>query len=91
MPCGPSVLRGRQQLRLVVGPASPCAWSACVTRKAPLVVSDHGEDEQKMAGALEAVSLGPSREAPLLPASVPRCAGWGGHRVPRGKRISGCP
>jgi len=53
-------------------PASPCAWSACVTRKAPLVVSDHGEDEQKMAGALEAVSLGPSREAPLLPASVPR-------------------
>ncbi|XP_034841883.1 serine/threonine-protein phosphatase 6 regulatory subunit 2 isoform X2 [Mirounga leonina] len=52
-------------------PASPCAWSACVTRKAPLVVSDHGEDEQKMAGALEAVSLGPSREAPLLPASVP--------------------
>ncbi|KAF3815141.1 hypothetical protein GH733_017417 [Mirounga leonina] len=55
-----------------LGPASPCAWSACVTRKAPLVVSDHGEDEQKMAGALEAVSLGPSREAPLLPASVPR-------------------
>ncbi|XP_034841887.1 serine/threonine-protein phosphatase 6 regulatory subunit 2 isoform X6 [Mirounga leonina] len=54
-----------------LGPASPCAWSACVTRKAPLVVSDHGEDEQKMAGALEAVSLGPSREAPLLPASVP--------------------
>ncbi|XP_004409732.1 PREDICTED: serine/threonine-protein phosphatase 6 regulatory subunit 2 [Odobenus rosmarus divergens] len=53
-------------------PASPCAWSACVTRKAPLVVSDHGEGEQKMAGALEAVSLGPSREAPLLPASVPR-------------------
>ncbi|XP_030886122.1 serine/threonine-protein phosphatase 6 regulatory subunit 2 isoform X7 [Leptonychotes weddellii] len=55
-----------------LGPASPCAWSACVTRKAPLVVSDHSEDEQKMAGALEAVSLGPSREAPLLPASVPR-------------------
>ncbi|XP_073746429.1 serine/threonine-protein phosphatase 6 regulatory subunit 2 isoform X3 [Callorhinus ursinus] len=53
-------------------PASPCAWSACGTRKAPLVVSDHGEGEQKMAGALEAVSLGPSREAPLLPASVPR-------------------
>ncbi|XP_027451423.2 serine/threonine-protein phosphatase 6 regulatory subunit 2 isoform X3 [Zalophus californianus] len=53
-------------------PASPCAWSACVTRKAPLVVSDHGEGEQKMAGALEAVSLGRSREAPLLPASVPR-------------------
>ncbi|XP_032738587.1 serine/threonine-protein phosphatase 6 regulatory subunit 2 isoform X5 [Lontra canadensis] len=53
-------------------PASPCAWSACVTRKAPLVVSDNSEDEQKMAGALEAVSLGPSREAPLPPASVPR-------------------
>ncbi|XP_022374565.1 serine/threonine-protein phosphatase 6 regulatory subunit 2 isoform X6 [Enhydra lutris kenyoni] len=53
-------------------PASPCAWSACVTRKAPLVVSDNSEDEQKTAGALEAVSLGPSREAPLPPASVPR-------------------
>ncbi|XP_027971296.1 serine/threonine-protein phosphatase 6 regulatory subunit 2 isoform X2 [Eumetopias jubatus] len=70
-------------------PASPCAWSACVTRKAPLVVSDHGEGEQKMAGALEAVSLGPSREAPLLPASVPRsnlCPGCG--CPPRGCR--GC-
>ncbi|XP_034499534.1 serine/threonine-protein phosphatase 6 regulatory subunit 2 isoform X3 [Ailuropoda melanoleuca] len=54
-----------------LGPASPCAWSTCVTRKAPLV-SDSSEDEQKMAGALEAVSLGPSQEAPPLPASVPR-------------------
>ncbi|XP_047599378.1 serine/threonine-protein phosphatase 6 regulatory subunit 2 isoform X9 [Lutra lutra] len=53
-------------------PASPCAWSACVTGKAPLVISDNSEDEQKTAGALEAVSLGPSREAPLPPASVPR-------------------
>lgn len=81
MPCGPSVLPERQQLRLIVGPASPCAWSTCVTRKAPLV-SDSSEDEQKMAGALEAVSLGPSQEAPPLPASVPRCARWGGHRSP---------
>ncbi|XP_042849565.1 serine/threonine-protein phosphatase 6 regulatory subunit 2 isoform X6 [Panthera tigris] len=56
----------------VVGPASPCAWNACVTRKAPPVVSDNTEDEQKMAGALETVSMGPSRETPLLPASVPR-------------------
>ncbi|XP_032201676.1 serine/threonine-protein phosphatase 6 regulatory subunit 2 isoform X3 [Mustela erminea] len=58
-------------------PASPCAWSACVTRKAPLVVSDNSEDQQKTAGALEAVSLGPSREAPPPSASVPRaeCAG----------------
>ncbi|XP_040493701.1 serine/threonine-protein phosphatase 6 regulatory subunit 2 isoform X2 [Ursus maritimus] len=54
-----------------LGPASPCAWSTCVTRKAPLV-SNSSEDEQKTAGALEAVSLGPSQEAPLLPASVPR-------------------
>ncbi|XP_045671464.1 serine/threonine-protein phosphatase 6 regulatory subunit 2 isoform X2 [Ursus americanus] len=54
-----------------LGPASPCAWSTCVTRKAPLV-SNSSEDEQKTAGALEAVSLGPSREAPPLPASVPR-------------------
>uniref|UniRef100_A0A8C9K2Y7 Protein phosphatase 6 regulatory subunit 2 n=1 Tax=Panthera tigris altaica TaxID=74533 RepID=A0A8C9K2Y7_PANTA len=58
-----------------LGPASPCAWNACVTRKAPPVVSDNTEDEQKMAGALETVSMGPSRETPLLPASVPRCAG----------------
>ncbi|XP_043419016.1 serine/threonine-protein phosphatase 6 regulatory subunit 2 isoform X5 [Prionailurus bengalensis] len=55
-----------------LGPASPCAWNACVTRKAPPVVSDNTEDEQKMAGALETVSMGPSRETPLLPASVPR-------------------
>lgn len=39
------------------------------------MVSDNTEDEQKMAGALETVSMGPSRETPLLPASVPRCAG----------------
>ncbi|XP_072598396.1 serine/threonine-protein phosphatase 6 regulatory subunit 2 isoform X18 [Vulpes vulpes] len=51
-------------------PASPCAWSVCVTRKAPLVASDSSED--KTAGALEAVSMGPSREAPLLPMSAPR-------------------
>ncbi|XP_041612229.1 serine/threonine-protein phosphatase 6 regulatory subunit 2 isoform X4 [Vulpes lagopus] len=51
-------------------PASPCAWSVCVTRKAPLVASDSSED--KTAGALEAVSMGPSREAPLLPTSAPR-------------------
>ncbi|XP_029809100.1 serine/threonine-protein phosphatase 6 regulatory subunit 2 isoform X2 [Suricata suricatta] len=55
-----------------LGPASPCAWNACVTRKVPPVVSDNTEDEQKMAGATEAVSMGPSREAPLPPASVPR-------------------
>ncbi|XP_072699505.1 serine/threonine-protein phosphatase 6 regulatory subunit 2 isoform X4 [Canis lupus baileyi] len=51
-------------------PASPCAWSVCVTRKAPLVASDSSED--KTAGALEAVSMGPSREAPPLPTSAPR-------------------
>nr|XP_055184241.1 serine/threonine-protein phosphatase 6 regulatory subunit 2 isoform X3 [Nyctereutes procyonoides] len=51
-------------------PASPCAWSVCVTRKAPLVASDSSED--KTAGALEAVSMGPSWEAPLLPTSAPR-------------------
>ncbi|XP_045866693.1 serine/threonine-protein phosphatase 6 regulatory subunit 2 isoform X12 [Meles meles] len=58
-------------------PASPCAWSACVARKAPLAVSDNSEDEQETAGALEAVGSGPSREAPLPPTSVPRaeCSG----------------
>ncbi|XP_044084952.1 serine/threonine-protein phosphatase 6 regulatory subunit 2 isoform X5 [Neovison vison] len=58
-------------------PASPCAWSACVTRKAPLVASDNGEDQQKTAGALEAVSPGPSREAPPPSASVPRAESAG--------------
>uniref|UniRef100_A0A8C9M8I0 Protein phosphatase 6 regulatory subunit 2 n=1 Tax=Panthera tigris altaica TaxID=74533 RepID=A0A8C9M8I0_PANTA len=66
-----SLTQGPERTR----PASPCAWNACVTRKAPPVVSDNTEDEQKMAGALETVSMGPSRETPLLPASVPRCAG----------------
>ncbi|XP_039090753.1 serine/threonine-protein phosphatase 6 regulatory subunit 2 isoform X4 [Hyaena hyaena] len=55
-----------------LGPASPCAWNACVTRKAPPEVSDSTEDEQKTAGGLEAVSMGPSREGPLPPASAPR-------------------
>ncbi|XP_043419017.1 serine/threonine-protein phosphatase 6 regulatory subunit 2 isoform X6 [Prionailurus bengalensis] len=63
-----SLTQGPERTR----PASPCAWNACVTRKAPPVVSDNTEDEQKMAGALETVSMGPSRETPLLPASVPR-------------------
>ncbi|XP_077614196.1 serine/threonine-protein phosphatase 6 regulatory subunit 2 isoform X5 [Crocuta crocuta] len=58
-----------------LGPASPCAWNACVTRKAPPAVSDSTEDEQKTAGGLEAVSTGPSREGPQPPAAAPRCAG----------------
>ena len=80
--CGLSVLPGRHQhpVPRPVGPASPCAWSVCVTRKAPLVASDSSED--KTAGALEAVSMGPSREAPPLPTSAPRCAEWGVRRAP---------
>ncbi|KAL4676126.1 hypothetical protein H8959_010271 [Pygathrix nigripes] len=56
-------------------PASPCAWNVCVTRKAPLLASDSsssvgsdsGDDYQKAASAVDAVSRGPGREAPPLP------------------------
>ncbi|XP_036134157.1 serine/threonine-protein phosphatase 6 regulatory subunit 2 isoform X1 [Molossus molossus] len=54
-----------------LGPAS-CAWNVCVSRDAPLVASDSDEDRQKVAVALETVSVGPGREAPQLPTSVPR-------------------
>ncbi|XP_013366857.1 PREDICTED: serine/threonine-protein phosphatase 6 regulatory subunit 2 isoform X2 [Chinchilla lanigera] len=56
------------------GPASPCAWNVCVTRKAPPVASDSSssggsdsEDEEKAAGIAETVSSGPSLEAPSPP------------------------
>lgn len=55
-------------------PASPCAWNVCVTRKAPLLVSDSSssggsdsEDYQKAASAVDAVSRSPGREAPPRP------------------------
>lgn len=60
---------------LAVGPASPCAWNVCLSRDAPLVTSGSDEDEQKVAVASEAVSMGPGQEAPPLPTPVPRCAG----------------
>ncbi|XP_017360409.1 serine/threonine-protein phosphatase 6 regulatory subunit 2 isoform X2 [Cebus imitator] len=57
-------------------PASPCAWNVCATRKAPLLASDSsssggsdsGDEDQKAATAVEAVSRGPGWEAPALPA-----------------------
>ncbi|XP_016067177.1 PREDICTED: serine/threonine-protein phosphatase 6 regulatory subunit 2 isoform X2 [Miniopterus natalensis] len=55
-----------------LGPASPCAWNVCVSRDTPLVASNSDEDQQKVAVASEAVSMGPGREAPPLPTSVPR-------------------
>ncbi|XP_027986821.2 serine/threonine-protein phosphatase 6 regulatory subunit 2 isoform X1 [Eptesicus fuscus] len=57
-----------------LGPASPCAWNVCVSRDAPLVASGSDEDEQKVAVASEAVSMGPGQEAPPLPTPVPRAA-----------------
>ncbi|XP_036286011.1 serine/threonine-protein phosphatase 6 regulatory subunit 2 isoform X2 [Pipistrellus kuhlii] len=57
-----------------VGPASPCAWNVCVSRDAPLVASSSDEDEQKVAVASEAISMGPGQEAPSLPTPVPRAA-----------------
>lgn len=60
---------------LAVGPASPCAWNVCVSRNASLVASDSDEDKQKVAVTSEAVSMGPGRETPPLPTSVPRCTG----------------
>ncbi|XP_053442660.1 serine/threonine-protein phosphatase 6 regulatory subunit 2 isoform X3 [Nycticebus coucang] len=63
-----------QDLEKALGPASPCTWNVCVTRKAPLVVSDSSssggsdsEDDEKAAGATESMSRGPGPEAPLLP------------------------
>ncbi|KAM5334681.1 serine/threonine-protein phosphatase 6 regulatory subunit 2 isoform 2-T7 [Glossophaga mutica] len=61
-----------QALERAPGPAAPCAWSVCVSRDAPLVASDSNEDEQKVAVDSQAVSMGPSREAPPVPASAPR-------------------
>ncbi|XP_023558236.1 serine/threonine-protein phosphatase 6 regulatory subunit 2 isoform X3 [Octodon degus] len=56
------------------GPAPPCAWNVCVTRKAPLVASDSSssggsdsEDEEKLAATAEPVSSGLGREAPSPP------------------------
>lgn len=60
---------------LAAGPASPCAWNVCVSRNASLVASNSDEDKQKVAVTSEAVSMGPGREAPPLPTSVPRCTG----------------
>uniref|UniRef100_A0A8C8Z627 Protein phosphatase 6 regulatory subunit 2 n=1 Tax=Prolemur simus TaxID=1328070 RepID=A0A8C8Z627_PROSS len=63
-----------QDLEKAFGPASPCAWNVCVTRKAPLVVSDSSssggsdsEDDEKAAGATETARRSPSQEAPPLP------------------------
>ncbi|XP_016042061.1 serine/threonine-protein phosphatase 6 regulatory subunit 2 isoform X3 [Erinaceus europaeus] len=55
-----------------LSPASPCAWNVCVSRKAPLEASSSDEDEQKVAGASEAISMGPSQEGPPLPTAAPR-------------------
>ncbi|XP_024593194.1 serine/threonine-protein phosphatase 6 regulatory subunit 2 isoform X5 [Neophocaena asiaeorientalis asiaeorientalis] len=54
------------------GPAALGAWNACVARKAALVASSSREDKQNVALASEAVRMGPRREAPPPPASVPR-------------------
>ncbi|XP_058424024.1 serine/threonine-protein phosphatase 6 regulatory subunit 2 isoform X3 [Diceros bicornis minor] len=78
--CSSTVDRGRgdaqgglnQGRERTVGPASPCAWNVCVARKTPLVASNSDEDEQKVAGASEAVSVCPGQEASPLPVSVPR-------------------
>ncbi|XP_069346822.1 serine/threonine-protein phosphatase 6 regulatory subunit 2 isoform X2 [Eulemur rufifrons] len=66
-----------QDLEKAFGPASPCAWNVCVTRKAPLVVSDSSssggsdsEDDEKAAGATETARRGPSQEVPLQPAEA---------------------
>ncbi|XP_048209581.1 serine/threonine-protein phosphatase 6 regulatory subunit 2 isoform X2 [Perognathus longimembris pacificus] len=57
-----------------LGPTSPCAWNVCVTRKAPLVASDSSssggsdsEDEEKVAGSVEAVNTNHGLEVPKLP------------------------
>nr|XP_031529474.1 serine/threonine-protein phosphatase 6 regulatory subunit 2 isoform X9 [Vicugna pacos] len=70
---GPSDAQGslNQGPERTLGPAVPSAWNVYVTRKAPLVASSSHEDE-KVAGALEAVSVGPGHKAPQLPVSVPR-------------------
>uniref|UniRef100_A0A8C9CTD8 Protein phosphatase 6 regulatory subunit 2 n=1 Tax=Phocoena sinus TaxID=42100 RepID=A0A8C9CTD8_PHOSS len=54
------------------GPAALGAWNTCVARKAALVASSSREDKQNVALASEAVRMGPRREAPPPPASVPR-------------------
>ncbi|XP_070362762.1 serine/threonine-protein phosphatase 6 regulatory subunit 2 isoform X5 [Equus asinus] len=78
--CSSPVDRGRgdaqggpnQGRERTVGPASPCAWNVCVASKASLVASNSDKDEQKVVGALEAVSIVPGREASPLPTSAPR-------------------
>lgn len=76
--CAPAS-RPQQPPCFAAGPASPCAWNVCVTRKAPLVTSDGEDDKQKVAGTVGAVSTSLGREGPLPPrreaAAVGRCAG----------------
>ncbi|XP_076767987.1 serine/threonine-protein phosphatase 6 regulatory subunit 2 isoform X3 [Arvicanthis niloticus] len=64
------------------GPTSPCAWNACVTRKAPLVVSDSSssggsdsEDDEKATGAVNAVCIGHTGKASLPPRIAEAVAG----------------
>lgn len=56
------------------GPATPCAWNACTTMTAPSVAPASDQSEQA-AVASETVSVGPSREAFLLPPALPRTEG----------------
>ncbi|XP_042553969.1 serine/threonine-protein phosphatase 6 regulatory subunit 2 isoform X2 [Dipodomys spectabilis] len=56
------------------GPTSPCTWSVCVTRKAPLVASDSSssggsdsEEDEKVAGSVDAVNTSHGLEVPKLP------------------------
>lgn len=59
-----------------LGPATPGAWNACVTRKAPLVASKSREDKLMAAVASEAVSVGPGQEAaPRRPCQSPDVGG----------------
>lgn len=96
-----------QASSFAVSPASPCAWNVCVTRKAPLLVSDSSssggsdsEDYQKAASAVDAVSRSPGREAPPRPTvarteeAVGRCVGRGERGGPaqvQRVRLPGCP
>ncbi|XP_028609555.1 serine/threonine-protein phosphatase 6 regulatory subunit 2 isoform X4 [Grammomys surdaster] len=64
------------------GPTSPCAWNACVTRKAPLVASDSSssggsdsEDDEKAAGAVEAVCTDHTGKASPPPRTAEAAAG----------------
>lgn len=53
------------------GPAAPCAWNSCVTMTTPPVAPASDPSDQA-AGAAGAVSVGPTREAPALPETLPR-------------------